>query len=198
MYGNREIDNELTVGRDTMRIVEAKMEDMPRILQIYAIARNFMKVTGNPTQWKNNFPPESLLAEDICAGNLFTVISDDIIHAVFALVEGEEPTYAKIEQGHWISDAAYGTLHRIASDGNVHGVFDEIIAFSSQKIRHLRIDTHENNKVMQHLIEKNGFQKCGIIYVADGSPRIAYEKWEEGRKGGVYETFAQTDRFTGK
>lgn len=41
----------------------------------------------------------------------------------------------------------------------------------------MRIDTHENNKVMQHLIKKNGFQECGIIYVEDGSPRIAYEKY---------------------
>ena len=45
-----------------------------------------------------------------------------------------------------------------------------------KKIQHLRIDTHENNKVMQHLILKNGFEKCGIIYVDDGSPRVAFEK----------------------
>lgn len=38
------------------------------------------------------------------------------------------------------------------------------------------IDTHKDNKITRHLIEKNGFAKCGIIYVADGSPRIAYEK----------------------
>lgn len=35
---------------------------------------------------------------------------------------------------------------------------------------------HKDNKITRHLIEKNGFAKCGIIYVADGSPRIAYEK----------------------
>lgn len=169
-----------------MRIVKAKMEDMPRILQIYEIARGFMRATGNPTQWADNFPPESLLAEDIRAGDLYTVVSDNAIHAVFALIMGEEPTYAEIEQGRWMSDAAYGTLHRIAGDGSVHGVFGEMLAFASQIISHLRIDTHENNKVMQHLIEKNGFWKCGIIYVADGSPRIAYEKWQEaGKEMGV-------------
>ncbi len=41
-----------------------------------------------------------------------------------------------------------------------------------------RIDTHNDNKIMQHVIEKNGFIRCGIIYVKDGSPRIAYEKIE--------------------
>lgn len=29
---------------------------------------------------------------------------------------------------------------------------------------------------MQHLILKNGFEQCGIIHIADGSERIAYEK----------------------
>ena len=91
-----------------MDIVKAKMEDLPVILRIYEIARNFMRKTGNPTQWKSTFPPESLLTEDICAGNLYEVISDDTIHAVFALVIGEEPTYAKIEQGRWISETEYG------------------------------------------------------------------------------------------
>lgn len=161
-----------------MDIVKAKMEDLPVILRIYEIARNFMRKTGNPMQWKDTFPPESLLAEDICAGNLYEVISDDTIHAAFALIIGEEPTYAKIEQGRWLSETEYGTLHRIASDGRIHGVFDAIHAFSVREIGHLRIDTHKDNKVMQHLIEKNCYRKCGVIYVADGSPRIAYEKIE--------------------
>ena len=28
---------------------------------------------------------------------------------------------------------------------------------------------------MQHLLEKNGFVRCGIIHLADGAPRIAYQ-----------------------
>lgn len=39
----------------------------------------------------------------------------------------------------------------------------------------LRIDTHADNHTMQHLIQKHGFQKCGIVYVEDGTPRIAYQ-----------------------
>ena len=29
---------------------------------------------------------------------------------------------------------------------------------------------------MQKVLEENGFTKCGIIHVADGTPRIAYQK----------------------
>lgn len=41
--------------------------------------------------------------------------------------------------------------------------------------QNIRIDTHADNKTMQHLIEADGFTRCGIIYIADGTPRIAYQ-----------------------
>lgn len=159
-----------------LHIKKAEMKDLPRILEIYAYARNFMKETGNASQWKDDFPPEYLLVSDIEDGNLYVIKEEDTIHAVFAFLMGEEPTYSVIEQGGWLSDTEYGTLHRIAKDGAVQGIFDRIVAFCSQKIDHLRIDTHRDNRVMQHLIRKNGFRECGMIHVADGSLRIAYEK----------------------
>ncbi len=52
-----------------------------------------------------------------------------------------------------------------------------VIDWAYQKCGHLRIDTHEDNVVMQKMLEKNGFEKCGIIYVyEDHYPRLAYEK----------------------
>ena len=163
---------------NNFKITPAESKDLPRILQIYERARRFMKETGNPSQWKDDFPPESLLAADIEARQLYTVkdAKGGAIHGVFALIIGEEPTYVRIEQGRWLSDTEYGTLHRIAGDGRARGIFGAAVSFCGEKIRHLRVDTHENNLVMQHLIAKNGFQRCGIIYVEDGSPRIAYER----------------------
>lgn len=29
---------------------------------------------------------------------------------------------------------------------------------------------------MQHVLEKNGFTRCGIIFTEDGSERIAFQK----------------------
>jgi hypothetical protein len=41
----------------------------------------------------------------------------------------------------------------------------------------MRIDTHGDNKVMQHLVTKLGFVHCGTIYVEeDDYPRLAFEK----------------------
>lgn len=160
---------------DTPEILAAKEEDLPQILQIYAYARKFMKETGNPNQWKNTAPTEEELKKDIKAGNLYVIRDTHRIHAVFAFIIGEDPTYARIEQGCWKSDKSYGTIHRVASDGTQRGIFEMVVNYCLDRIPHLRVDTHEDNKVMQHLILKNGFERRGIIYVADGTPRIAYE-----------------------
>ena len=55
--------------------------------------------------------------------------------------------------------------------GLAHKVFD----YCSRRMPYLRIDTHEDNKPMQAAIMSYGFAECGIIYVADGSPRLAYD-----------------------
>lgn len=53
---------------------------------------------------------------------------------------------------------------------------DEVITWCLEHCESLRADTHEDNKIMQHLLEKNGFARCGIILADDGKPRIAYQK----------------------
>ena len=40
----------------------------------------------------------------------------------------------------------------------------------------IKIDTHKENFVMRGLLEKNGFEYCGIILLEDGAERVAYEK----------------------
>ncbi len=157
-------------------IRKATPEDLADLLRIYRHAREFMRRTGNASQWGTNFPPQSLLESDIAKQQLY-VCTDSAgqPHGVFALVIGEEPDYQYIEGGSWKSAAPYGTIHRLASDGTVHGVFSQCLAFCRAQIPHLRIDTHKDNLVMQHLIEKHGFSKCGIVYVRGKNPRIAYE-----------------------
>ena len=152
----------------------ANREDLPAIEAIYARARQFMKDTGNPNQWGNVNPPVEQLVVDIGRKELFVVTNETGIHGVFYFAMGADPTYARIYDGSWGSDEPYGTIHRIASDGT-GGIFSAALAFCKKKTSHLRIDTHQDNRVMQHVVEKHGFARRGIIYIADGSPRIAYE-----------------------
>lgn len=157
------------------QVRNAAAEDLPRILEIYAYARTFMAKTGNPNQWGTTHPPKAQLQEDIRLGQLYVVESEGNIHGVFAYLTGEDPTYGYIEDGSWLSDSPYGTIHRVAADGS-GGVFAAVMTYALSRNPHVRIDTHHDNHVMQHVVTKYGFVRRGIIYLENGDPRIAYEK----------------------
>lgn len=155
----------------------ATRSDLPEILKIYARARETMAAAGNPAQWGTSFPPEELLKEDIDSNRLFVYLVNGELEAVFAFILGPDPTYAVIEDGQWLNDTLpYGTIHRLASAGKRKGVATDVITWCLEHCESLRADTHEDNKIMQHLLEKNGFARCGIILADDGKPRIAYQK----------------------
>lgn len=155
-------------------IKKASMSDLDELMKIYSAARKFMIKTNNPNQWGQTNPTVQMIKEDIENNNCYIVCSDNKIEGVFALIEGEDPTYNYIEGGSWLNNNKYVTIHRIASKGNIHGIFDFVINYCKTICKDIRIDTHEDNLIMQHLIEKKGFKKCGIIYLKNGSPRIAY------------------------
>ena len=157
-----------------MEVHLAKDGDLKAILTVYEAARQYMRRSGNPTQWGTSYPPETLLREDIRAGRLFVCTQGNKVHGVFAFIPGMDPTYGYIE-GSWKNDQPYSTIHRMASDGKLRGVFRCCFDFCRKRACNIRMDTHSDNLTMQHVVEKDGFERCGIIYEADGSPRIAYQ-----------------------
>lgn len=161
-----------------MNIRKTTMEDLDQILSIYAYARKQMRLSGNPDQWGEDKPSPELIKNDIQNGSSYVIIdpiSNDIA-GVFTFIIGDDPTYQRIENGSWLNHDTYGTIHRIASCGTQKGIFRCCLAFCETLAPNIRIDTHECNRTMQHLLESNGYIKCGRIYVTDGSPRIAYQK----------------------
>jgi hypothetical protein len=97
--------------------------------------------------------------------------------AYFAFLPSPDPTYAKIYEGNWIEDTLpYHVVHRIASYPDAHGVFKSIMDFCFAHDSNIRIDTHRDNQIMQHVILKEGFTYCGIIYLLSGDERLAYQK----------------------
>lgn len=157
------------------QVRRAERADLDRILAIYDSARRFMAESGNPNQWGKTNPPESQLRQDIEDGDLYAVTEGKTIHGVFAFFLSEDPTYAVIEGGSWHSDSPYGVLHRVASDGS-GGILRAAVNYAGQFTDHLRIDTHRDNLPMQKAIGNMGFSYCGIIYLANGSPRLAYDR----------------------
>lgn len=161
-----------------MKIRHSRIEDIERMNAIYERAKQFMRDTGNPNQWNDPDYPGQALYEDIEKGQSY-VIEDDNGEVVgtFAFIIGRDPTYDVIDDGAWLDDdKLYGTIHRIASLGTQSGIMKACLDYCFGLIDNVRIDTHDDNKVMQHVITKNGFKRCGIIYLENGDPRIAFQK----------------------
>lgn len=158
-----------------MTIEKAKIEDIDEIMNIYAYARSFMAEKGNPNQWGNTYPTKELIEADIKQQQLYVCVADGEISAVFMFKIGHDSSYDIIEDGNWKNQDEYGVIHRVASNGKVKGFAKICFDYCKAQISNLRIDTHLDNKIMQKALEKNGFEKCGIIYVRNKSPRIAYQ-----------------------
>ena len=159
-----------------MTIRRAAVRDIADILRIYETARAFMRAAGNTVQWTDGYPSGEIVQADMARGVLYVCENADArIHAAFALIPGEDPTYAYIESGAWRDGSPYATIHRAASDGTERGVFRDILTFARERYDHLRADTHEDNLPMRRCLEDSGFILCGTIYVRDWSPRLAYE-----------------------
>lgn len=160
---------------DDIFIRNTNIDDLPRLQEIFAIARDFMARTGNPNQWAPDYPSNEQLTNDIESGDSYVCVKGSHIVGTFLLRGGIDPTYLNIRAGAWINEQPYATIHRIASSGETKGIFRLALHFALQQYSNIRIDTHRDNAVMQKIIEQNGFRYCGIIYCWNGSERLAYQ-----------------------
>ena len=158
-----------------MTIRKSRPSDWDELMAIYARARRFMKETGNPHQWKDSDPAEEVVRRDIELGHGYVCEVDGRIQCVFAFIPGEDPTYQVIH-GAWLNDKPYHAVHRVASRGEVPGIASQCLQWCLEQCGNVRIDTHDDNRPMQRVLEKNGFTCCGRVRMESGDPRIAYQK----------------------
>ena len=146
------------------------------IMVVLDAARDTMRQSGNLHQWVDGYPSEEVIQSDMKGGYGYVVESKEAIVGYFAFVPSPEPTYADIYEGAWLDDSTpYHVVHRIGSLPQVHGVFKAVMDWCFKMDRNIRVDTHRDNAIMQHCIEKYGFKYCGIIYLANGDERLAYQ-----------------------
>ena len=159
-----------------MDIRIAHKEDLAEVMAVLAAAKCIMRASGNDGQWVGGYPSEEVILEDIAKGNGFVVLDDGRIVAYFAFIASPEPTYASIYGGAWLNDSLpYHVVHRIGSYPEVHGVFKTVMDWCFERDPNIRIDTHRDNRIMQHCILRYGFAYCGIIYLESGDERLAYQ-----------------------
>ena len=158
-------------------IIQARASQLPRIMEVLSAAKQIMRSSGNTNQWIGGYPSEEVILSDISKGCGYVVSDSKEIVGYFAFVPSPEPTYKNIYQGKWVDDSLpYHVIHRIGSFPDSHGVFKSIMDWCFSQDLNIRIDTHRDNRIMQHLITKEGFSYCGIIYLANGDERLAYQK----------------------
>jgi len=160
-----------------LEIREARPADMVAIMQVMEAAKGIMRQSGNMHQWTDGYPSETVILSDMEKHGGFVVEADGgEVVGYFAFLASPEPTYASIYEGHWLDDIQpYHVVHRIASYPDAHGIFSSIMDFCFSHDPNIRIDTHRDNRIMQHVIRKYGFTYCGIIYLASGDERLAYQ-----------------------
>ena len=160
-----------------MTIRKATTEDLPCILELRDLARGIMRANGNHEQWPEGYPTEETFRNDIEQGHSYVLEADGVAVATLAFIPGPDPTYSVIYKGKWLdNERPYYVVHRIASKPDSHGVMDALLQFCFSHCCCLRIDTHRDNRIMRHILEKHGFAYCGIIHIANGDERLAFQK----------------------
>ena len=135
--------------------------------------------------WQDGYPEPEVIESDIASGIGHVFEADGRIAGYLALAGEPEAVYERID-GAWLTAGPYLTVHRMCIDDGFRGtgLSAEMFAFAEESARargieSVRVDTHRGNVVMQRLLQKRGFQRCGeVAYpVTAGDPiRIAYEK----------------------
>jgi len=152
------------------------LDDVDAVLALIDAARSFMRAQGNAKQWANGYPSRVNVLDDIAHDALMICedASSGEIAGAFCMQTWPEHTYRRIFEGTWPDEMPYGTIHRIVSASPGQGIGSFCLRWAQERFGCLRADTHADNAPMQAALQRAGFVRCGIVYMDDGSPRIAF------------------------
>ncbi len=158
----------------------AVMEELADCYKAVDSGRTFQREQGF-VQWTEEYPNLDTLRSDILCQKGYAVKVDGVIAGYLCIDFDGEPAYDTID-GAWRTEEPYAVVHRMAFDRAFRGMGLADAVFSgveslcrSRGVRNIRVDTDFPNLRMQHVLEKNGFVRCGVV-VFQGSGKIAYDK----------------------
>ena len=167
-----------------MKLIPTSLKDLPSIMAIVPDAQEYL-LEQEIDQWQDGYPSEEQILSDITNKESYVVANDSgELLGTTVLTTRKESTYNVIA-GSWLTadHAEYGVIHRLAvgKSSRKLGVAKFVFTVSETMlgdlgINSMRIDTHEDNKGMQQLLKKIGYQYCGVIYLENGDKRLAFEK----------------------
>lgn len=166
----------------TIYVRKGTAADLPAIMSIIDDARAFLHAQGI-NQWQGTYPDEAAVKADIEKGTNRLLMVDDAVAGNASLLAGPDPFYGKIDGAGWSGNAPYMMIHRFAVSAKIRGqhlskffMSNLISEAYGRGYRDLRIDTHAQNLIMQHVITGNGFTYRGVVYLDEPVPeRNAYQ-----------------------
>ncbi len=163
-----------------MKLIKANENDINLIMTFIAQARAYLKSQGID-QWQGEYPNVQSIEQDICERKGYLISNGDTSVGYLCLDFQGEQAYESID-GSWLSDGVYAVIHRLAIGSAFRGKGYADIAFSLSEdickengVFSIKIDTQKDNKTMQHLLKKNGYEYCGKVSYPQGD-RMAFEK----------------------
>ena len=162
-----------------IKIRKTLQKEMEVLMDLFEQEKRIMRKDGNMLQWTGNYPSREIVMADIEQGNSYVCIDDTGANiGTFAFILGNDHTYTRIYEGEWLEDTQpYGVIHRLASTEHSKGVGNACLQWCYEQIPNLRADTHRDNRILQHILKKHGFLYCGIIFLANGDERLAFQKY---------------------
>ena len=165
-----------------MELRRTEISEVPVVMDIINDSIAGLKAAGID-QWQKGYPNATSIQNDIEQGWSYVLVEGNEILATLALCFQPDPNYEKIYEGQWINLEPYAVIHRIAVKMSRKGEGLAVIALKQceaicrkNHIYSIKVDTHRKNKSMQRMLQKAGYQYCGIIYLIDGAERFGLQK----------------------
>jgi RimJ/RimL family protein N-acetyltransferase len=165
-----------------MELRKAEENEAEICYQCIEDARAYHKSLGFE-QWHPDYPTLQTIRDDIADGTGYVFVDAKKIIGYCCIIIGSEAAYQVID-GAWKTERPYAVVHRMAfsKDARGKGLSKEAVRLIKEQVQReqvdaIRVDTQEENKVMQHILEREGFSYCGLIQF-DGGPKLAYD-WDK-------------------
>ncbi len=160
-------------------IRKAELNHIDEIMKVLADARTFQRSQGF-CQWEDGYPDVATVTTDILSGNARIFVDNEEILGYCLLAIGDESYDALGDI--WHTRGEYGVIHRLALSSKSRGkkLTSHIFPMIEEEYRRMgitviRVDTGDSNRIMQHILLRQGYHPLGLHTFTWG-PRLAFEK----------------------
>lgn len=167
---------------------KGEFKDLLGIISVIDDAKELFRLNSS-NQWQDTdgYPNDKAFIKDFAENEVLVCTDGELIIGVLVVSFQAEECYKNIVQGEWLNNNPYAVIHRLAVKKEYYhkGVAKQLLdkaeyLILKKGIYDIKVDTHEQNIAVQHLLESFDYIYTGVIYllrpdVVD-KRRLAYHK----------------------